>query len=79
MTTDMAGASLDREEEEQRPEAAVFLQEIKVISFQLISLGCVFSFLKKKKKKKERERKKIPRRPKKTHLQAVFGNWAITV
>ena len=34
---------------------------------------------KKKKKKKERERKKIPRRPKKTHLQAVFGNWAITV
>lgn len=56
MTTDMAGASLDREEEEQRPEAAVFLQEIKVISFQLISLGCVFSFLKKKKKKKERER-----------------------
>lgn len=42
MTTDMAGASLDREEEEQRPEAAVFLQEIKVISFQLISLVVYF-------------------------------------
>lgn len=58
MTTDMAGASLDREEEEQRPEAAVFLQEIKVISFQLISLGCVFSFLKKRRRRKK-EREKI--------------------
>lgn len=47
MTTDQAGASPDREEKEGRPKAATFLQAVKAVSFQFISLGCLFSLLKK--------------------------------